>query len=217
MEDTIKLKADVIRGWKYVFWRFVRQAIVAIGLLSGATALVWAFIAIGALIFEAPISLEFLVAASPLAAGLTFGSIAIYNTAKNTEAKYIDPQFSHVSYDLYLKSLRKRGVKRPMSFNRQNPEYAVAYKKVLMTAYEKIDYPDPKETVFSALNVWKVTPKLIEEHKVASLVLPGADELTRLTRIENLINDRGIRTYREIKGLVEQNDDVHSVLADGSL
>lgn len=217
MEDTTKLKADIIRGRKYIFWKFVRQAVISIGLLSGTTAIVYAFIAIGSIFLEVQSSPDFLVAASPLAAGLTFGSLAIYNSAKSKGAKYVDPRFSTSSYDLFLKSLRQRGVKSPMSFIRNNPEHVTAYKKVLKTAYFNIDTPPQKETIVSAVNVWKTDPKMAEEHKVAALVLPGADELNRLPRIETLINDRGIRTYPEIKAFIEQNDEVPSALADGSL
>jgi hypothetical protein len=217
MEDTTKLKADTIRGRKYVFWKFVRKAVIVIGLLSGVVSIVWAFIGVGSIFFDTGLSQEVLVAVSPFAAGVTFWSIALYNSAKNAGAKYVDTRFSHPSYDLFLKSLQQRGVKRPMTFIRNNPEHVTAYKKVLKTAYEKIDNPAHKETVLSALNVWSLSPKLIEEHKVAALVLPGAEELNRLPRIENLINNRGIRTYPEIKGLIEQNDEVPSALADGSL
>jgi hypothetical protein len=214
MKDAIKLKADIR---KYAFWKFVRQAIGVIGLLSGVISVVWAFIAVGAIFFDTGLSQEALVVVSPLAAGITFCSIAARDLTKNTGAKYVDTRFSRKAYDLFLKSLRQRGVKRPTRFIINNPEHVTAYKAVLMTAYDKIDPRDHKETLLSRLGFWETAPRLIAEHKVAALILPGADELNRLPQIEHLINDRGIRTYSEIKTLVEQNGELPSVLTEGSL
>lgn len=217
MASKAALATDTERGRKYAFWKFVRQSIVSIGLLAGVTAFLWAFVGVGSIFFDFGISEEVLAVVSPAAAGITFGSLAAYNGAKREGEKYVDPQFNFPAYEMLLKALRQRGVKRPISFLSKNPEYAATYRKVLKTAYAKIEAPYRKESVISALNVWKISPEAVEEHKVAALVLPGSEELARFARIEHLINDRGIRTYAEIKGLIEQDDAIPQVLTEGSL
>lgn len=217
MTDSELMRADVLRGRKYAFWKFTRRAIIVLGLVSGAASVVWAFVGIASIFFNLGIESGVLAMVSLLSSTLTFLMVPIYSPTSKQGRKYIHPKFKQPSYDLTLSSLRKLGVKRPIRYLYEHPEHVVAYLSVRKMAKNVVYAPDAKSTVISTIRYWNLKPDTIEAHKVAALVFPGKDELARLPRIKHIIYDRGIRTYSEIKEMVEQVDDIPSVLTEGSL
>lgn len=217
---TQNLNRDIARGRKYALWSMARYTLVGICALAAVAALVFAILGVANIFFDLGLSSEASIMVGTATTPLAFFSALLYPRAKKQMEKYPDPLFNPPGYSLALKGLRRSGVKRPIRFLYENREYAIAYQSVHKAANTNIDGEYEKPTIISeiasVLN-GRFSADYLDEHKVASLVFPGSKELSRQTRIEHLIKDRGISTYTDIKEMLDQNTDVPLALDEGAL
>ena len=206
------------RGRRYVFWRAVQRSAITLAAVGGICSIVFVVL----IIVESVISNRLVensgyALLSPFTGGHALGCVVLYHVAREKANKYADSRFKPYSYRLVLKALRKKGVKKPVSHLNENPLSVDAYLKTLNVARFRIILPENERSKIQPLFFWRLSSEVLEEHKVAALVLPGADELLREDRIKHMIMDRGIGTYRDIKELLEQYDIHPTPLSEGAL
>ena len=215
--ETVRTTDITTRKRKFLFWARVRKASLCIAALS-SVLVVFGILWSVANIFMGINLGGWEVLLSPTIVVITFAAILLHNAARDNATKYVAQGFRLPNYDLLLKSLSQMGIKRPSLYVEQHPDNIAAFHRVAEICRFKIDIPEgeklQKLTIF---NFWRQKKEWIEEQMVATLVLPGPDELFREERIEDIIIMRGVKTYPEIKALLDQAEELPPALSEGAL
>lgn len=206
------------RGRRYVLWACISKGSVIVGLAAALIALS----TVSSLVISALTESELERKIDPALmflwmAGLAVLSIPAYAKARERAGEYLDRRFDRYGYPSVLASLHRLGVEQPVRYLEENEPAVEAYLRVLRMARFRIGLSNHEQAKERPFRRWKPSDELLAEHLVASLVLPGPDELNRELRIEHLLKDRGLRTYDEIRGLLEHGDDQPLTLTEGAL
>lgn len=207
-----------VRGRRYIFWTLV-QKLSLVGCIATATCAlgVLGYTIISSVIAGHMVENNSVVLMAPFTAGIALMSVWGMHAAWDKANDFVDPRFKPYIYGLLLNTLNKCGVNQPVKYIEDNPENITAYLRMLNVTRFRIGTSDHKPAKEHLLRVWKPSNELVEEHRVATLVLPGTKELSRERQIETLINDRNLRTYDEIKGMLEETDEIPVSISEGAL
>lgn len=111
-------------------------------------------------------------------------------------------------YATILEAIRWAGIKNPVQYVASHYEHIDAYRKVRGVARDEISYPSSTPEEYSKKST------VMNEHRIATLVLADPN---RTEQIIDLIKDRGMKTYEEIKTVLDETKEQPLPLQDGAL